>query len=147
MLMPSILRERFFDDLFDFENFEKKNLLPGKTMKNLIKSDIKETDGKYQICMDVPGYSKEDIRVSLSDGYLNVQAKKDVNKVEKDREERIIRQERYSGSVSRSFFVGEDMKEEEAEVLRERIEELYPDCDVELNYGGQPIYYYIISVE
>lgn len=46
-----------------------------------------------------------------------------------------------------SIYYGEDMKEEEAEVLRERIEELYPDCDVELNYGGQPIYYYIISVE
>lgn len=119
MLMPSILRERFFDDLFDFENFEKKNLLSGKTMKNLIKSDIKETEDNYQICMEVPGFNKEDIHVSLSDGYLNVQAKKDVNKVEKDKEEKIIRQECYSGSLSRSFFVGEGMKEEDVEAKLE----------------------------
>lgn len=46
-----------------------------------------------------------------------------------------------------SIYYGEDMKEEEAEALHERIAKAYPDCDVELNYGGQPIYYYIISVE
>ena len=46
-----------------------------------------------------------------------------------------------------SVYFGCDVEESAAEALSEKIQELYPDCDVELQMGGQPIYYYVISVE
>ncbi|OUQ06911.1 heat-shock protein Hsp20 [Erysipelatoclostridium sp. An15] len=67
----------------------------------------------YQLEMEVPGFAKEDISIELHDGYLNISAKKSNDNDEKDNDGNIIRRERYSGSCSRSFYVGDDIKQED----------------------------------
>lgn len=85
--------------------------LYGKHAKNMMKTDVKETDGGYEVAIDLPGFKKEEIRVELNNGYLTVSAQKGLDKDEKNEEGRFIRRERYSGSVSRSFYVGEHVTE------------------------------------
>jgi hypothetical protein len=46
-----------------------------------------------------------------------------------------------------SIYYGEEITDESAETLKNKVAERYPDCDIELQYGGQPIYYYIVSAE
>lgn len=111
MMMPSIFGENLFDDWRDF--FGERNPLYGKHEKNLMKTDVKETDEGYEVDMDLPGFKKEEINAQLSDGYLIISASKGLNKDEKDKEGRYLRRERYSGSMSRSFYVGEGIKEED----------------------------------
>ena len=110
-MMPSIFGENMFDDWFDFP-FERsllngRNALYGKHGKNLMKTDIKELDGRYEMDIDLPGFRKEDVNIELKDGYLTISALKGMQKDEKDEAGRYIRQERYSGQCSRSFYVGE----------------------------------------
>ena len=120
MLMPSIFGENLFDDFFgDFpfyyddramKDAEKK--LYGHKANHVMKTDIKEKKDKYVIDMDLPGYEKEDIKIEIQDGYLTVHAK--ANKAETDKEEgKYVRKERYYGECSRSFYVGEDVTEED----------------------------------
>ena len=78
-----------------------------------MKTDITEKDGKYLLDMELPGCKKEDIHLELNDGYLSVSASRNTNKEEKDDKGNLIRQERYSGSFSRSFYVGENVSEED----------------------------------
>lgn len=111
MMMPSIFGENLFDDWRDF--FGERNPLYGKHEKNLMKTDVKETNDGYEVAVDLPGFKKEEINAQLSDGYLVISASKGLNKDEKDKEGRYIRRERYSGSMSRSFYVGEGVKEED----------------------------------
>ena len=111
MMMPSIFGENLFDDWRDF--FGESNPLYGKHEKNLMKTDVKETNDGYEVAVDLPGFKKEEINAQLSDGYLVISASKGLNKDEKDKEGRYIRRERYSGSMSRSFYVGEGVKEED----------------------------------
>ena len=111
MMMPSIFGENLFDDWRDF--FGERNPLYGKHEKNLMKTDVKETDDGYEVAVDLPGFKKEEINAQLSDGYLVISASKGLNKDKKDKEGRYIRRERYSGSMSRSFYVGEGVKEED----------------------------------
>ena len=117
MLMPSIFGENLFDDWFDFPSerdfFGGRNPLYGKHGKNLMKTDVRETDGTYELDIDLPGFKKEDITAELKDGYLTINASKGINKDEKDKEGRYIRQERYSGTCSRSFYVGDGVAQEE----------------------------------
>lgn len=94
-----------FDDVFDAPMFEPSN------GRGLMKTDIHEKDGKYLLDIDMPGYKKEDIKISLKDGNLTVSASHNENKEEKDEKGNIIRQERYSGSCSRTFYVGDGVKE------------------------------------
>ena len=115
-MLPSIFGENLFDDFFDdaFQSpfFSGKNPLYGKRAKNLMKTDVKEGKDSYQVSIDLPGFHKEDIQVELKDGYLTVTAQKDLNEEEKNEDAKYIRQERYSGTCSRSFYVG-DLKPEE----------------------------------
>ena len=121
MLMPSIFGEDLFDNFMkDFpffddnteSNVEKK--LYGRRGKNLMKTDIKETEGGYELEMDLPGFTKEDIKVSLENGYMTISAAKGLDKDEQDKKSgRYIRKERYAGSCERSFYVGEDITEED----------------------------------
>ncbi len=104
MLVPRKNSFDLFDDFFDDEFFPKKE-------KNLMKTDIREKKGKYIIDMDLPGFEKENIEISLEKGYLIINAK--VNKHEKDSDEKFVRRERFYGECSRSFYVGEDVKENE----------------------------------
>ena len=121
MLMPSIFGEDLFDNFMkDFpffddnteSNVEKK--LYGRRGKNLMKTDIKETEGGYELEMDLPGVTKDEIKVSLENGYMTISAAKGLDKDEQDKKSgRYIRKERYAGSCERSFYVGEDITEED----------------------------------
>ena len=110
MLMPSIYGRDFFDDLMDgfgFPNVNKK--LYGRHAKNMMKTDIRETDEGYEVIMDLPGFKKDEIEVQLENGYLTVSAAKGLDKDEADKKGKYICRERYAGEMSRSFYVGEDI--------------------------------------
>ena len=116
MMMPSIFGENLFDDFYnDFGNefFGRKNPLYGKHSKNMMKTDIRETDHSYELDIDLPGFKKEDIDVTLENGYLTISTSKGIDKDEKDNDGKYIRRERYSGSMSRSFYVGEGITHED----------------------------------
>ena len=110
MLMPSIYGRDFFDDLMDgfgFPDVNKK--LYGRHAKNMMKTDIRETDEGYEVIMDLPGFKKDEIEVQLENGYLTVSAAKELDKDEADKKGKYICRERYAGEMSRSFYVGEDI--------------------------------------
>ena len=116
MLMPSIFGENLFDDWMDFpfeREFFGKNPLYGKNAKNIMKTDVRELDDHYELDIDLPGFKKDEISAELKDGYLIISAAKGLDKDQKDKEGRMIRQERYSGSCSRSFYVGEGVTEQD----------------------------------
>ena len=127
MLTPSIFGESLFDDWMDdfpfgkdFEKeFEKsmfpaKNPLYGKHAKNLMKTDVRETDDAYEVDIDLPGFKKDEVTAQLNDGYITISASKGLDKDEKDKKSgKYIRKERYAGSMSRSFYVGEDVTQDE----------------------------------
>ena len=117
MMLPTIFGEHLFDDFMDdaFERnfFGGRNPLYGKHSKNLMKTDVKETETGYELDIDLPGFKKDEISAHLEDGYLTVSAAKGVDKDEKDNEGHYIRRERYSGSMTRSFYVGNVVTEED----------------------------------
>ena len=119
MLMPSIFGENLFDDFFTpfyYDDKDEKKVgkkLYGHRAQNLLKTDIKETKEGYELVIDVPGFKKDEVKVALKDGYLTVSAAKGLDKDEEDKKGHYIRQERYSGAMSRTFYVGEDVKQED----------------------------------
>ena len=117
MLMPSIFGENLFDDWMDFpferDFFGGKNPLYGKHAKNMMKTDVKETDSGYEVDIDLPGFKKDEINAKLENGYLTISASKGLDKDEKDKEGKYIRRERYAGAMSRSFYVGEQVHQED----------------------------------
>ena len=117
MMMPSIFGENLFDDWMDFP-FEKdffgaKNPLYGKHAKNMMKTDVRETDQGYELDIDLPGFKKEEVQAKLDNGYLTISASKGLEKDHKDDQGNYIRRERYCGNMSRSFYVGKDLKQED----------------------------------
>ena len=121
MLMPSIFGEDMFDDFMrDFPFFDDRDekraerKLYGRRGKNLMKTDVKETDQGYELEMDLPGFAKDEIRVSLENGYMTISAAKGLDQDEKEKDSgRYIRRERYAGACQRSFYIGEDITEED----------------------------------
>ena len=116
-MMPSIFGENLFDDFFgsDFDLFPalpSNKALYGKHAKNLMKTDVRETENTYELDIDLPGFKKDEVNLELKDGYLSISAAKGLDKDEKDKEGRYIRQERYAGTCSRSFYVG-DLRQED----------------------------------
>ena len=114
MMMPSLFTENLFDDFFnDFDEdfFGKKNPLYGKHARNMMKTDVRETDTTYEVDVDLPGFKKEDINVNYENGYLTISTSKGLDKDEKDKDGRYIRQERYVGNMTRSFYLGDIPKE------------------------------------
>ena len=115
MLMPSIFGEDMFDDFMrDFPFFDDRELrkadrkLYGHHAKNLMKTDIKETDQGYELEMDLPGFTKDEVSVSLEEGTLTVSAAKGLDQDEQEKKTgQYIRRERYAGACERSFYVGE----------------------------------------
>ena len=111
-MLPSIFGENLFDEFFndDFMNFPVwggRSSLYGKHAKNLMKTDVRETDGSYELDVDLPGFKKDELTVDLKDGYLTIAAAKGLDKDEQDKKGKYIRQERYAGAMSRSFYVGD----------------------------------------
>ena len=118
MLVPSIFGENLFDDDWMDFPFERgfwggRNPLYGKHAKNMMKTDIREHDDKYEIDIDLPGFKKDEISVELEDGYLTITAQKSLNKDEEKKQGRYIRRERYAGSMQRSFYVGDALTQED----------------------------------
>ena len=118
MMMPSIFGENLFDDFMNdfsfptFPNVDKE--LYGKHAKNLMKTDVKEKDGNYEVAIDLPGFKKDEIKMELENGYLTISAAKGLDKDETDKETgKYIRRERYAGNMSRSFYVGEGITEKD----------------------------------
>ena len=110
-MLPSIYGENMFDDFFGNGFFGGHDPLFGKHARNLMKTDIRETDDAkaYRFAVELPGFEKDEIHVDVQDGYLTVSAEKGLDKDEEDKKGRILRQERYSGACSRSFYVGDVM--------------------------------------
>ena len=110
-MLPSIFGEDLFDDFFNdpfgmMNVSEGRSPLYGKHAKNLMKTDIREKEDGYELAVDLPGFKKDEISIDLSNGYLTIQAAKGLDKDEQDKEGKYIRKERYAGSMSRSFYVG-----------------------------------------
>ena len=114
-MMPSIFGENLFDEFFD-DDFpmipmrSMRNPLYGKNAKNLMKTDVRETDNTYELDIDLPGFKKDEVQLDLKDGYLTISAAKGLDKDQEDKKGKYIRQERYAGACSRSFFVGEGIE-------------------------------------
>ena len=116
MYMPSIFGESLFDNMFPFdEKFftEKKDPLYGKNVSRLMKTDVRETEKTYELDIDLPGFKKDEIQIELKDGYLTVSAEKGLDKDEEDKKGKYIRKERYAGAMQRSFYVGENLTDED----------------------------------
>ncbi len=123
MLLPRVFGEDLLDDFFGWDDFpffddkysrnvEKK--LYGRRVKNLMKTDIKETDTAYELTIDLPGFRREEVHASLENGYLTISAAKGLDEEEKEKKTgRYIRRERYAGACQRSFYVGEEVTEED----------------------------------
>lgn len=102
-----------FRDFASFDPFSASDALYGKHARALMKTDIRETDNSYELDIDLPGFKKDELQLHLQDGYLTVSAAKGLDKDEKDKEGHYIRRERYAGQCSRSFYVGENITEED----------------------------------
>ena len=120
MMMPSIFGESLFDDDFDdwfdfrmpqFPDVDK--VLYGRHAKNIMKTDVKENGDKYEVSVDLPGFDKDNVKVELKNGYLTISAEKGLDKEDKNEDKKYLRKERYEGSMSRSFYVGDEITEKD----------------------------------
>ena len=118
MLMPSLFAENLFDEFFDdfpmpreFRNVDRR--LYGKNAAREMKTDVHEHEDHYEVDIDLPGFKKEEITLSLENGYLTVNAAKGLDKEETTKKGKVIRQERYAGTMQRSFYVGDALTEED----------------------------------
>lgn len=107
------LFDGFMNDMFEDDFFGGKNPLYGKHVKNMMKTDIRETDEGYELDIDLPGFKKDEIQAELKNGYLTVSAAKGLDKDEQNKKGEYIRRERYAGSMSRSFYVGDAITEDD----------------------------------
>ena len=116
-MLPSIFGENLFDDFFS-DPFgmmipQGRDPLYGKHAKNLMKTDVRETEGTYELDVALPGFTKDEVNVELKNGYLTIQAAKGLDKDQSDKKGKYIRQERYAGACSRTFYVGEEVEPED----------------------------------
>ena len=114
--LPSVFGENLMDIFDDFDRSFARGMnrpehaLYGKNAAHMMKTDVKETDEGYEVDVDLPGFKKEEIKLELNGGYLTISTQKTLQKEQKGR---IIRQERYSGTMQRSFYVGDGITEED----------------------------------
>ena len=110
MFTPSLFRENLFDEFMNdmtFPSIDKE--LYGKHAANLMKTDVREKEDSYELDIDLPGFKKEEITVDLKNGCLTISAAKGLDKEESEKDGKYIRQERYTGACSRSFYVGSEV--------------------------------------
>ena len=110
MLLPSIFGDNLFDNFMD-DMFPVVDRKPVKTMPTIMRTDIKETEDHYELAVELPGFKKEDVKIHLKDGYLNISAT--AQSEDEEKEGKFLRRERYTGAMTRSFYVGEDITEED----------------------------------
>ena len=115
MMLPSIFRNNFFDDFDDFMDFPTFRTPAARSFNanTLMKSDIKDAGDHYELAMDLPGFSKDDVKLQLKDGVLTFEATTNNESEEKDEEGKYLRRERFSGTCKRSFYVGENLTQED----------------------------------
>lgn len=124
MLTPSIFGENlfdeFFDDFFDFPTFDDRAMqktqkkLYGRHAANMMKTDVQEHQDHYEVDIDLPSFKKDELSLELKNGYLIITAAKGLDQDEKEEKTgKFVRRERYAGSMSRSFYVGEEIRQEE----------------------------------
>lgn len=117
--LPTVFGENLMDVFDDFDrNFFRgfgnvDRALYGKHAQHMMKTDVKETDEGYEVDVDLPGFKKDDIHLELNNGYLTISTEKSLEKTNENKKDKMLRQERYSGVMQRSFFVGEHMTEED----------------------------------
>ena len=116
-MLPSIFGESLFDDWmgFPFRGFasDVDNKLYGKHAGNLMKTDLKEHEGEYELNVDLPGFKKDQIKLQLRSGYLTISVAKGLDEQQQDKQGKIVHQERYTGSMTRSYYIGEHVREED----------------------------------
>ena len=114
--LPSLFGENLMDVFDDFDRdffrgmARPEHVLYGKNAAHMMKTDVKELDENYEISVDLPGFSKDNIKVDLNNGYLTISTEKSLSKEDKGK---MLRQERYVGTMQRSFYVGESITEED----------------------------------
>ena len=116
MLLPSIFEENLLDDWMDFPRMDFGDIdrkLYGKRAANVMKTDVHEHDDGYELDIDLPGFKKDEIKITLENGYLSVSAAKGLDEEKKDKKGKLIRRERYAGTMQRSFYVGDAVTEED----------------------------------
>ena len=117
--LPTVFGENLMDVFDDFDrNFFRgfgnvDRALYGKHAQHMMKTDVKETDEGYEVDVDLPGFKKDEIHLELNNGYLTISTEKSLEKTNESKKGKMLRQERYSGVMQRSFFVGEHMTEED----------------------------------
>ncbi len=112
MLMPSIIGDSFLDDFFGYP--ERTYAAPKQTQMNgFMQADVAESEDAYTVEMNLPGVKKENVKIELKDGYLIVNASTKREVTEEDKKTKYIRKERYSGSGSRTFYVGKELTQED----------------------------------
>ena len=120
MLLPAVFHENLFDDWFDpfFDDMDRElnresRQVFGKRGANMMKTDVRETENSYELDIDLPGFKKDEINVQLDNGYLNISAAKGLDKDEEKKNSKYIRRERYAGAMSRSFYVGDNLTQQD----------------------------------
>ena len=117
--LPTLFGENLMDVFNDFDrDFFRgiripEHVLYGKNAPHLMKTDVRETETGYEVDMDLPGFKKDEIKLELNNGTLTVSTQKSMEKKDEDKNGKLLRQERYAGSMSRSFYVGEHVTEED----------------------------------
>ena len=116
-MLPSIFRDNLFDDMFgfDFDREFDRMMRPlyGKHAQNMMKTDVRETDNSYELDIDLPGFKKDEIKVELDNGYLSISAAKGLDKDEEKKDGKYIRRERYAGAMNRTFYVGDNLTQQD----------------------------------
>ena len=140
MLMPSIFGENLFDDFFDFDRPAKRAIKYQLPASGVMKTDIKETETGFDLDIELPGYRKEDVKAELKDGYMTITAATDTSNEDKAEDGKFIRRERYIGTCSRSFYVGDQIKKEDIKakfdngILKVTVPKKQPEPQVEENH-------------
>ena len=120
--LPSVFGENLMDVFDDFDDFDRnffrgltrpEHVLYGRNAQHMMKTDVKETEEGYEVDVDLPGFTKEEIKLNLENGYLTIAAEKALEKKQEDTKGKVLRQERYSGAMQRSFHVGDTVTEED----------------------------------
>lgn len=117
LYLPSVFGDGFMNDFFDdldrdfFDEPMPVRRVNGHS--SLMRTDITKKNGNYELAVELPGYKKDDVSLELENGYLNISAKHNESKEEKNDKGEVIRSERYAGNMARSFYVGDDVREED----------------------------------